>query len=63
MILLTASRNALMGLLINFILLFGIKNFLKSQVFSIPFISIIYILGLNMNLGLNKYLPIKIIDR
>ena len=63
MILLTASRNALMGLLINFILLFGIKNFFKKSSFLIPFVSIIYILGLNVNLGLNKYLPIKIIDR
>ena len=63
MILLTASRNALMGLLINFILLFGIKNFLKKLSFLIPFISIIFILGLNVNLGLNKYLPIKSIDR
>ena len=63
MILLTASRNALMGLLINFILLFGIKNFFKKSSFLIPFISIIYILGFNLNLGLNKYLPIKIIDR
>ena len=63
MILLTASRNALMGLLINFILLFGIKNFYKKSILLIPFISVIYILGLNVNLGLNKYLPIKSIDR
>tara|TARA_B100000925_G_C21815821_1_gene390742 strand:+ start:69 stop:716 length:648 start_codon:yes stop_codon:yes gene_type:complete len=63
MISLTASRNALLGLFVIYLFLFGIKNFFKKITFFIPIISIIYLLNFNINLELNKFIPINLIER
>ena len=64
MILLTGSRNALLSLFIIFFLLIDIKKHFKKFIFlSTPFILLITFLRLNMQLEINKYLSIKVIDR
>ena len=63
MILFTYSRNALLSLFIIFFLLLGIKKHFKKFIFVHIYYSTNYFFEFNMQLEMNKYLPIKVIEK